>query len=106
MQKVSGEPPVMWGAGIVGFGNMRYKYASGREGDWMRVGFAPRKGQLSLYATCDVRLLEDELKELGKYTTGKGCIYIKRLSDVDSSKLEDLIEVAYKNAGFYPQKEQ
>lgn len=98
---ITGEPAVMWGKAIVGFGLQHYTYASGREGDWMKIGFAPRKGQLSLYATCDLALLENELKDLGTYTTGKGCIYIKKLADVNLDTLKKLLAAAYEHAGSY-----
>jgi len=101
MHEVSNEPAVMWGTSIVGFGRQHYKYASGREGDWMKIGFAPRKGRLSLYATCDVTLLKDELANLGSHTTGKGCIYIRHLADVDEAALRVLLEAAYAQAGTY-----
>jgi hypothetical protein len=101
LQDISAQPPVMWGSSIIGFGQQQYVYASGRKGDWMKIGFAPRKGQLSIYATCDVGLLEDELAKLGTYTVGKSCIYIKRLSDVDMLALKKLLQVAYDKAGKY-----
>lgn len=95
MRKVSGEPPVMWGTSIIGFGKYRYKYASGREGDWMKIGFSPRKGKISLYLTCNANELREELSKLGKHKTGKGCIYIKTLADVDGKALEKLITKAF-----------
>ena len=101
IRDISAQPPIMWGSSIIGFGQQHYVYASGREGDWMKLGFAPRKGQLSIYATCDLALLENELAELGTFTTGKGCIYIKRLSDVNMPALKKLLQVAYDKAGKY-----
>lgn len=95
MEEVSGEKAVMWGSRIVGFGSYHYKYESGREGDWARIGFAPGKGKFSLYLTCDASELETELRNLGKHTAGKGCIYINKLADVDILKLKKLVEVAY-----------
>lgn len=96
MQEASGEKPVLWGPSIIGFGTYRYKYASGREGDWMRIGFSPRKAAFSLYLNCDLDQLADELAEFGTYTHGKGCIYIKRLSDIDMPTLQRMIAKAYR----------
>ena len=92
MREVTGERPVMWGDSIVGFGSYHYKYASGREGDWFVAGFSPRKNSLSLYLTCDLSTLQPILKRLGTHKTGKGCLYIKRLSDVDEGVLRELVE--------------
>ena len=101
MTKISGEPAVMWGPSIIGFDTIHYKGKSS-EGDWMKIGFSPRKGKLSLYITCDVTMLADELKDLGKHAVGKGCIYIKQLADVDKQKLENIIQTAFDNSGWYP----
>lgn len=98
MAKVTGEPPVMWGSAIVGFGHDRLVYASGREVDWMSIGFSPRKAALTLYLTCDIDELAAELADLGKFTHGKGCLYIKKLSDVDRQALGKLLKVAYANS--------
>lgn len=87
----------MWGSSIIGFGTVRYKYASGQEGDWMRIGFSPRKGKLSLYITVDAEQYKDQLDETGKYKIGKGCIYINKLADVDKVKLTEIIRSAYSN---------
>lgn len=91
MQKATGEEARMWGASIVGFGRYHYKGASGREGEWMVTGFSPRKANLSLYILSGLDRSAALLKKLGKHTTGKGCLYIKRLSDVDAKVLEQLI---------------
>ena len=80
----------MWGTSIVGFGTMHLKYASGRELDWMIIGFSPRKQNLTLYLN-NLDQKQALLKKLGKYTTGKGCLYIKRLEDVDKKVLKELI---------------
>lgn len=101
MQSVSGEVPVMWGKRIVGFGRYHYKYQSGREGDWMRTGFAPGVGKFSLYLTCDAAELKNNFQGLGKYKTGKGCIYINKLADVDVSILKMLIKKAYEKENPY-----
>lgn len=95
MQNVSGEPPVLWGAKIVGFGKYHYVSKSGREGDWMQIGFAPGTGKFSLYLTFDAAELTSQIKDLGKFTIGKGCVYINKLADVDLEKLKKLVEIAY-----------
>ena len=90
MREITGEPPRMWGPSIVGFGTFRYVYASGREGEICLTGFSPRKPSLVLYIG---EALHDRslMARLGKYTTGKGCLYIKKLDDVDRGVLHDLI---------------
>lgn len=90
MAEVSGEPPTMWGPTMIGFGSYHYRYASGREGVALRMGFAPRKGQLVIYGGDPVKLA-GLLEELGPHTTGKGCIYVKRLADVDAAGLRTLV---------------
>jgi hypothetical protein len=92
MKKATGLQPRMWGPSMVGFGEYHYKYASGHEGDCFLMGFAPRKGTLSLYFMPGLHRLTDSLKKLGKYKTGKACLYIKRLDDVDVDVLRDMIE--------------
>jgi len=92
MKKVTGFKPKMWGPGIIGFGSYHYKYESGHEGDICLTGFSPRKGNISLYvlgATTEESML---LKKLGKHKAGKGCLYVKRLEDIDMTVLEELIE--------------
>lgn len=91
MKKATGEDARMWGASIVGFGRYNYKGASGREGEWMLTGFSPRKANLSLYILTGLDRSAAQLKKLGKHSTGKGCLYIKRLGDVDIKVLEELI---------------
>ncbi len=91
MQEATGDPPQMWGASIVGFGSYHYRYASGREGDWFLTGFAPRAQNISLYIMAGFSAYEELMNRLGKYKTGKSCLYIKRLSDVDSEVLKELI---------------
>lgn len=90
MEEVSGEPAKMWGSSIIGFGTFHYKYASGREGDWMKIGFSPRKGKISLYLTYDAAKYNKELESLGKHKTGKGCIYINGLADINIEALREL----------------
>jgi hypothetical protein len=86
----------MWGGSIVGFGDYHYKYASGREGDWFLTGFSPRKQSLTLYMMTYLEKHENILKRLGKFKTGKGCLYIKQLEDVDMKVLKELITTSVK----------
>ena len=97
MEKITRRPARMWGSSIVGFGSYRYRYASGREGDSMITGFSPRKNALTLYIMAGFSSHADLLKKLGKFKTGKSCLYIKRLEDVDQNVLAQLIRasVAY-----------
>jgi Domain of unknown function (DU1801) len=90
MARVSGHPPKMWGPSIIGFGHYHYRYDSGREGDMCRIGFSPRKGQTVLYIVDGFQEYEAILSGLGKCKTGKSCLYIKRLSDIDVTVLEEL----------------
>ena len=92
MTRITQKVPKMWGDSIVGFGSYHYKYKSGREGDWFVTGFAPRKRELTVYIMPGFEKYSALMEKLGKYRTGKSCLYIKRLSDVDSKTLEDLIE--------------
>ena len=92
MADITGAPAKMWGSSIVGFGTYHYRYASGREGDFMEVGFAPRKRALTLYIMAGFSAYEELLAKLGKHTTGKSCLYVKRLADVDLAVLRELIE--------------
>ena len=98
MRDVTGEEPRMWGPSIVGFGERRYRYDSGREGDWFLVGFSPRKSALTLYLTTgfepDPRLME----RLGTHSTGKACLYVERLADVDSAALRELVDASVRFA--------
>ncbi|MGI9237597.1 MAG: DUF1801 domain-containing protein [Woeseiaceae bacterium] len=91
MRKATGSRARMWGSNIVGFGEYHYRYDSGREGDFMITGFSPRKQALTLYVIPGFKVFAPLMKKLGKYKTGKSCLYIKRLSDVDESVLEKLI---------------
>lgn len=97
MQKATGAEPKMWGASIVGFGTFTYKYASGREGEWMEVAFSPRKANLTLYIMSGFKKYDELMAKLGKHKTGKSCLYIKRLSDIDEKVLTELIESSVKN---------
>ncbi len=91
MSELTGEPAKMWGDSIVGFGSYHYVYASGREGDWMRIGFSPRKTALTLYIMSGFSEYEALLERLGKYKTGKSCLYIKKLADIDRDVLTELM---------------
>ena len=91
MERLSGYAPKMWGTSIVGFGEYHYKYESGREGDMCRIGFSPRAQNLTLYMITGYSKKGDELSRLGKHKLGKSCLYIKRLSDVDETVLEEMI---------------
>ena len=95
-EEVTGEKAKMWGTSIVGFGSYHYKYESGREGDSALTGFSPRAQNLTLYVSLGSGESDDLLKKLGKHTTGKGCLYIKRLSDVDIDTVKKIIANAYK----------
>lgn len=92
MRKATGKRAKMWGPSIVGYGTYHYKYASGREGDFLMAGFSPRKQALTVYIMPGFSKFDALMKKLGKYKTGKSCLYIKRLSDVDESVLEQLID--------------
>ena len=91
MQEVSGEPPVMWGASMVGFGSVHLRYATGRELDWPVVAFSPRKAATTVYLMDGFEERADLLARLGRHTIGKSCLYLKRLSDVDLDVLRELI---------------
>jgi len=91
MRKATGKRPRMWGTSIVGFGGYHYKYASGREGDWFVTGFSPRKQDLTVYIMAGFSGQADLMKKLGKHKTGKSCLYLKRLADVDAGVLEKII---------------
>ena len=92
LEDVTGEKPEMWGDSIVGFGSYNYKYASGREGEWPLTGFSPRKSNLTLYIMAGFTQYEDLLAKLGKHRTGKSCLYVKRLEDIDLKVLRRLVE--------------
>ncbi|MEK7724245.1 MAG: DUF1801 domain-containing protein [Acidobacteriota bacterium] len=92
MQKATKAEPKMWGANIVGFGERHLKYASGRELDWMIIGFSPRKANLTLYLNLGSGWDEELLSNLGKHKTGMGCLYVKKLSDVNLEVLEELVQ--------------
>lgn len=92
MKEASGEEPVLWSNSIIGFGIKRYKSpATGREVDWLRIGFSPRKANMSLYVSVGIKEHAEALKNLGKHKTGVGCLYINKLEDVDLKVLKDII---------------
>ena len=92
MREITGEKPKMWGAAIVGFGKYHYKYASGREGDWCLTAFSPRKQAMSIYIMSGFSGEDALMKKLGKHKTGKSCLYVRKLEDIDLDVLEQLID--------------
>ncbi len=95
MKKATGEEPVLWSSSIIGFGNKRYKSpTTGREVDWLRIGFAPRKANLSLYVSIGIKEYAAALKKLGKHKTGVGCLYINKLEEVDLKVLKEIVEAS------------
>ncbi|MEZ4828776.1 MAG: DUF1801 domain-containing protein [Bacteroidia bacterium] len=105
METLTGQKPKMWGPAIVGFGDYHYKYESGREGDFFRIGFSPRKQNLTLYIMAGFDRYEEIMERLGKYKTGKSCLYINKLTDIDMDVLKELSQasLAYM-AAKYPEK--
>jgi len=99
LRNITGEEPVMWGTSIIGFGTYHYKYKSGREGDWMAVGFSPRKQALTLYIMTGFRKVDAIMEKLGTYKTGKSCLYVKKLEDIDLSVLAELVRQSLKHLG-------
>ena len=92
MKQVTGKKPVMWGDSIVGYGQYHYKYASGREGDWMATAFSPRKQNLTIYIIPGFSGYPDLMEKLGKYKLGRSCLYVKNLEDIDLDVLAELVE--------------
>ena len=99
MRDVTGEEPRMWGENVVGFGDYHYKYASGREGDWFKVGFSPRKRNLTIYLNYGFGEDADLMARLGKYKTGAACLYVNRLQDVDLEVLREVVSRSAAQAG-------
>lgn len=95
LEDISKEPPVMWGPSIIGFGSYHYKYESGREGDFLKIGFSPRKQNLTLYIMPGFDRYDELMQQLGKYTTGKSCLYIKRLEHINWDVLVQLSTLSY-----------
>lgn len=98
MRRVSREQPRMWEPSMIGFGTYHYISKSKIEADWFKIGFSPRKAKISLYLSYDADEFAEELARLGKYSHGKGCIYVNKLEDVDLQVLESMTDIAYKNA--------
>ncbi len=99
MKIASGEEPTMWGGSVIGFGNKRYKSpATGREVDWLQIGFSPRKANLSLYLNISFKDNVEVFNKLGKHKTGAGCLYIRKLEDIDMDILKELIDISVKKS--------
>lgn len=98
-EEATGEKAVLWGPSIVGYGTYHYKYESGREGDFMRAGYSPRKAKISLYIMGGHDQFKEEFSQLGKYKTGKSCVYINKIEDVDVEVLKNLIKKSYDYIG-------
>ena len=96
MKRATKATPKMWGTSIVGFGEYHYKGASGREGDWFVTGFSPRATALTVYLIAGVARFESQLEKLGKHKVGKGCLYIRKLEDIDLKVLEQMVAKSYK----------
>ena len=94
MREVTGEKPAMWGESIVGYGTYRMRYANGKEADWMLTGFSPRKQNLSLYIMSGFKGQSSLLKKIGKHKTGKACLYVNKLEDIDMDVLRELVEAS------------
>ena len=101
MEEITGQKPKMWGPSIVGFGSYHYKYASGREGDWPIAAFSPRKKDLTVYLMVGFEKNGELMEKLGKHSTGKSCLYIKRLSDIHLPSLKKLIKTSVKETQDY-----
>lgn len=97
MSEVTGEAPSMWGSSIVGFGSYHYKYESGREGDMPKIGFSPRKQNLTIYIMLGFDQYNELLKRLGRHKLGKSCLYINKLEDVDEKVLREIIKKSHKH---------
>ena len=104
MEEITGEKPKMWGPSIVGFGSYHYKYASGREGDWLVTGFSPRKKDLTLYIMMGFARHGELMEKLGKHSAAKSCLYIKRLSDIHIPTLKKLIKESIKDLREYTKR--
>ncbi|MFN7927064.1 MAG: DUF1801 domain-containing protein [Blastocatellia bacterium] len=97
MKQATNAEPTMWGTAIVGFGHYHYRYASGRENDWFLIGFSPRKQDLTLYFCDGLQPYTDLLKQLGKHKASKSCVYIKRLTDIDLTVLQQMMQQSVTN---------
>jgi hypothetical protein len=101
MRRATGASPRMWGPSIVGFGDYHYKYETGREADWFEIGFSPRKGDLTLYVMGGIERHPELLRQLGKHSTGRSCLYIKRLAEVDLGVLDQVIREGVRDIRAY-----
>jgi len=99
MSRITNDPGDMWGTSIAGFGTYRMRYADGHEAEWLSIGFSPRKGKLTIYVMDGFADKQDLLARLGRHSTGKGCLYVKRLSDIDLNVLEELLREAVQAKG-------
>ena len=99
MQTISGEPPVMWGPSIIGFGTTHYTYDTGREGDMGRLGFSPRKASLTIYFSEGFDRYGEQLKKLGAHTHSVSCLYVTNLSNIDMDVLREMLQISYEVAG-------
>jgi len=106
MEEATGAKPKMWGTSIVGFGSYHYKYASGREGDWLMTGFSPCKNDLTLYLMMGFEKHRELMEQLGKHKTSKSCLYIKQLDDVHVPTLKKLIKASVKQLREYQKAQQ
>lgn len=97
MHEITGSEPKMWGNSMVGFDSYHYKYDSGREGDWFITGFSPRKQALTLYIMAGFSRYDELMQKLGKYKTGKSCLYVKNLEDIDIQVLKELIGCSFEH---------
>jgi hypothetical protein len=97
MERVTGQAPVMWGPSMVGFGTYRYRYASGREGDWPAIAFSPRSAASTVYINDGFEGREELLAKLGPHSTGVSCLYLKKLDDIDLDVLEELVSRSYRH---------
>ncbi len=96
-ENASGSQAELWSGGIIGFGRYTYRYASGRSGEWMITGFASRRTDLTLYLSCDLEAFTGHLERLGRHRSGKGCLYIKKLSDVDAGVLAEMVRFSHES---------
>jgi hypothetical protein len=94
MEEITGAKPEMWGESLIGFGRYRYRYASGREGEWFLTGFSPQKANITLYIMSGFSRYQELLEKLGKHKTGKACLYINRLEDIDMKVLHRLVKAS------------
>lgn len=101
MQEITGSQPDMWGSSVIGYGRFPYRYASGRTGEWFRVGFSPRKKSITLYLVMGFKDVKSDLANLGKHSTGKSCLYIQSLADIEIKILKKLIKTSADQAETY-----